>query len=152
MTSSIAWESLRDLEEGGHFHLDAIISSAPPPGSPDWFPIVTSLIPHLISWGGAWTVSVPLGTIASAPASPLHLQSLLELVALGEVREPPAVYRLANTLVPDMWEGEHHRWSRLLYPSVREVLSLSRSRQEIAANENLRAAAVFEVRTMATTR
>jgi hypothetical protein len=146
MNEAQNWNKLKGLRVGEHVHLDHYIPNPPPPGSGAWLDIIAELSTRLLKWKGAWTVSIPVGTLSQLPKTFLTPPELLREVDSKNVTEPPAVYRLRNVLTPSTWEGEHHRWQRLLQPSVMEVISMSRSRQEAAAGDDFTAAIVLEVR------
>jgi hypothetical protein len=146
MSEAQNWAELRRLRVGEHVHLDRYIPNPPPPGSETWLDIIAELLPRLLKWKGAWTVSMPVGTLSQLPKTFLTAPELLRLVDSEKATEPPAVYRLRDALVPSTWEGEHHRWQRLLQSSVMEAISVSRSRQEATAGDDFSASIVFEVR------
>lgn len=146
MIRRFALDQIRSMKVGQHLHLDGCVLDPPSPGDPAWLEIISDLIQRIMAWGGAWTISMAIGTTASIPIFPVDLDGLFALVDKSSLVEPPAVYRLRDALTVNSWEGERHIWQSLLQPSLTQVISLTRSKCEISAGEDLYVRVAFEIR------
>jgi hypothetical protein len=140
------WADIHSITVGSHIHLDKVVESPPAPGSVGWLPIIEDMLGHLVNWGGHWTVTMPIGFVTRPPDGRLSTEELFRLTDKSSLLEPPAVYRLADELIANRGEGECHGWMRLVQPNVRELITFSRSREEIAAGEEFNGQVSFEVR------
>jgi hypothetical protein len=144
--NSDSWDDVDKLAVGGHVHLDRLVESPPPPGSRDWVPIVHELVASLVERGGNWLVTVPVGTGLHISQELPTAKEVFDHVNVTELREPPAVYRAGDKLVPNTWEGEYYARKRVIAPSVTEIVSFGRSSDTPADEPGFSAQIAFEVR------
>ncbi len=88
--------------------------------------------------------------IGAAPVIPTDLaltaDNVFEYVDTGNTYEPPAVYRLSERAALNKWEGEQHKWSRVLEPTVMEDVGFDRPKNERPEGGGWFAQITFEVR------
>ena len=140
------WAQIRQLALGDHLHLDEVLDSPPPPGSRNWSDLIRELVRTLAQGGGEWTVVMTIGTVSQVPTVLPNGDDLFDLVSSEPVVEPPAVYRLNDTIMPRHWEGECHSYIRVAAGGVTEIARIDRSAAAAARNEAFRVALVFEIR------
>jgi hypothetical protein len=140
------WGEVWTLAVGGHLHLNDVVDAFPPPGSPGWMPILEQLVDRLVGHGDNWTVTIDAGVVSRVPEPSTEVPDVFEHADQTRASEPPAVYHLPATLVPNTWEGEHHHWRRVLRRGVTEIVSFSRSRSDPPDGGGFVAEIAFEVR------
>jgi hypothetical protein len=140
------WADVRKLKVGGHLHLDRLVDTPPPPGSPNWVPLMLELVERLIDWGGPWTVTLTLGMVRQSPDPASVAPNFFERADTAGLAEPPAVYRLADRLIANIWEGEYRCWKVVRQPGVTEIVSLHRAASEPPDDQGWHASLLFEVR------
>jgi hypothetical protein len=145
-TADDRWGDIWALVPGEHVHLDELLDPCPRPGSPDWIPLLEQLVERLVENGGSWTVTMDVGVALRVPASSTEVPDAFDHADRAPASEPPAVYRLAPTLVPNIWEGQDHSWTRVLGPGLTQILSFSRSLSEPPDDGGFLAQIVYEVR------
>ena len=88
--------------------------------------------------------------IGAAPVIPTDLtltaDNVFEYVDTGNTYEPPAVYRLSERAALNKWQGEHHRWARVVEPCVTESITFSRPKNDPPDKGGWFAQITFEVR------
>jgi hypothetical protein len=131
--SSEFWAALDALPAGAQLHLDEVVGDGPAPGSPVWLAAIRELAHELAARQGFWTVTLPVGR-GDLPRRLPDAPRAFAVVTEPERSTPPAVHRLAPTLVAHTWSGEHHVRRRVVEPRVSEVVSFSRQ-DDAAADE-----------------
>ena len=142
----IDWGEIEGLPPDAHLHLDKLLDEPPGAGSESWLPIVREVAAYLAERGGNWTVTLPIGAVASVPAPIPDAAGAFDFIDERERAELPAVYRLPERLTPHSWEGEHHLRRTRVTPVVAEVVSYGRASNAAPDEGGFRAAVVEEVR------
>ncbi len=134
------------LVEGAHVHLDDLLAGAPPPGSPDWLPLLGEVIDLLARREGVWLVTMPIG-FAAVPPKITDLDVATAIRQAAEFRrasrdgdpfqlaEPPAVYRGHSVPQPARWSGVSHSWQRRLSNAVHRTIVYNKDEDAIALDE-----------------
>jgi hypothetical protein len=141
------WEAVHQLVIGDHVHLHELVEKPPSPGSRDWLPILQQLVAHLMGHGGHWGITLCIGEAQGIPAdTALTVDNVFEYVDASDTYEPPAVYRLSERAILNRWEGEQHKWSRMLEPAVMEHVGFNRPKDERPERGGWFAQITFEIR------
>lgn len=148
MTSTAnQWKAVHELVVGDHVHLPELVDNPPSPGSRDWLPILRQLVSHLVEHGGHWGVTLRIGEAPMIPTEvTLTAADVFEWVDATQEYEPPAVYRLSERAGLNKWQGEHHRWARVVEPCVTESITFSRPKNDPPDKGGWFAQITFEVR------
>ena len=134
------------IAPGSHLHLDDLFTDPPAPGSREWLPILSDLVGALVGTNENWTVIFSVGSVREPWAGVMSIDRVLDVVDQSNLFEPPSVHRPQVRSAPLRWEGEEHRWLRVLGPTATEIISMSRSSQELSAGEDLEVRLVIEIR------
>ncbi len=129
------WRQLEALEPGDHIHLDELIDDAPPPASIKWFLLLRDVAEQLESWGGTWVVAMPLGSSPVIPNLPMEPEEAIKLPGFELTSEPPSANKLDGEYTLEIWQGENYTYASQIRTGVTQVLTFSRSPEELSAGE-----------------